>query len=238
MNSATTIRQASLASSLGRSLIFRGLSDEDLFRIASYSSVQPLAKGAILFKEGDPVDGFFVLRKGLIKAYRSDAEGREQFIHLIEADQSFAEPAVGGLSGYPADTRALEDSEVILIGREGFLEHLGQHSDLALRMLASLSRHLHELVGTIESYKLRDAESRLLHWLLERCRSDGGASEIRLHTTKVILAEELGSRPETLSRILAKLREAGLIALEGRCIRVPAPEELRRLLSAARTEVG
>lgn len=227
----STIRRATIATTLGRSLIFEGLGGEDLSKIAGYSSVVKLAKNEILFREGGKVDGFFVLEKGMIKAYRTDGEGREQFIHLIHPGQSFAEPAVGGLSGYPAHTRALEDSVVILIHRRPFLEHLRQHSELALRMLASLSRHLHELVGTIESYKLRDAESRFIHWLLERCESGEAGSEITMNTTQAVLAEELGTRPETLSRIIAKLRDSDLIVTDGRHIRIPDPAPLRSLVA-------
>lgn len=229
----STIRRAALASTLGHSLIFEGLSGDDLLQIAGYSTIAKLAKNDILFHEGDEVEGFFVLQEGMIKAYRTDADGREQLIHLIHPGQSFAEPAVGGLSGYPADTRALEDSVVILIHREPFLEHLRRHSELALRMLASLSRHLHELVGTIESYKLRDAESRLVHWLLERCGKEEAASQITMNTTRAVLAEELGTRPETLSRIFAKLRGLELITTEGRHIQVPDPVGLRNFMNTA-----
>lgn len=228
MNSPKTIRLAALAAALRQTAIFGGLPEADLLQIAGYSERQTLKKGEILFREGEPVIGFYVVIKGLIKAYRVDEAGREQVIHLIHSGESFAEPAVAGLPGYPADTRALEKTEVVLIRGREFLDHLRVQSDLALRMLASLSRHLHELVSSIESYRLRDAETRLLHWLTRRCVGEEHPVTFQLETSKGVLASELGTRQETLSRLLAKLRKADIIKVQGRTITITRPVELRR----------
>lgn len=225
------IQRAALASALRRVPIFNGLPEEDVSRIAGYASRQSLAKDEILFEEGAEVRGFYIVTKGLIKAYRIGESGREQLIHLVHPDESFAEPAVAGLPGYPAHTKALEKTEVILIPAAEFLDHLKTQTDLSLRMLASLSRHLHELVTTIENYKLRDAETRLLHWLLHRCEDGALSAVIRLSISKGTLASELGTRPETLSRILAKLRAAGEIVVDGREITIRDTGNLRRLFA-------
>lgn len=211
-------------------MIFKGLPEDDLRRIAGYARPRSLDKNEILFHEGGKVEGFYIVVRGLIKAYRIGEGGREQLIHLVHPDESFAEPAIAGLPGYPAHTRALEKTEVILIPAEDFLDHLRGQSELALRMLTSLSRHLHELVSVIESYKLRDAETRLLHWLLQRCDPSASESVIRLAISKGVLAAELGTRPETLSRIFAKLRDSGDMIVKGRVIHVPDTGRLHALL--------
>lgn len=233
MNSPDAIRLASLASALHGTSIFAGLSESDLLQIAGYSERRSLSKGEILFEEGQPVTGFYVVLKGLIKAYRVDESGREQVIHLIAEGQSFAEPAVAGLPGYPAHTCALEKSEVVLIRGPEFLAHLKVHSELGLRMLASLSRHLHELVSTIESYRLQDAEKRLLHWLISRCPSGEKSATVRLATSKGVLASELGTRQETLSRMLAKLRKAGILKVNGRDLVIERPDDLKQRFEAS-----
>jgi CRP-like cAMP-binding protein len=228
----TDIRRAALASSLRAATIFNGLPDDVLLRIAGYSSVRKLRKNDILFREGEKVVGFFIVAKGMIEAFRADETGREQLIHLIHAGESFAEPAVAGLPGYPAHTRALEPTEVIQISGDGFLAHLRERSDLAMRMLGSLSRHLHELVSTIESYKLRDAETRLLHWLIRRCPAGNKPALVTLGVSKMVLAAELGTRQETLSRIFAKLKKSGQIAVSGREITIPSPVALKKLFES------
>lgn len=232
MATPNLIRRAALASTLQRALIFKGLPEDDLLRIAGYARPRSLDKGEILFHEGGKVEGFYIVVRGLIKAYRIGEGDREQLIHLVHPDESFAEPAIAGLPGYPADTKALEKTEVILIPADDFLEHLRGKSELALRMLTSLSRHLNELVNVIESYKLRDAETRLLHWLLQRCDPGVSKSVIHLAISKGVLAAELGTRQETLSRILAKLRDSGDIIVKGREIQVPDTVRLRALFES------
>lgn len=229
MSSPDLIRTAALAQELRNSSIFSGLEAGELLQIAAYSVRVSLAKNQILFREGDAVIGFYVVIKGAIKAYRINGAGREQVIHLIHEGGSFAEPAVAGLPGYPAHTRALEPTEVVLIRSQPFLDHLKVNTDLALRMLASLSRHLHELVTTIEGYRLRDAETRLLHWLLRQAGDGGEPVSIELGIPKSVLASELGTRQETLSRLFAKLGKTGALKVEGKIILIEKPALLRRI---------
>lgn len=229
MADAENIRTAALAQELQRTSIFSGLSESELLQVAGYSERVGLKKNEVLFREGDPVIGFYVVLKGAIKAYRINEAGKEQVIHLIHPGGSFAEPAVAGLAGYPAHTQALEPTEVVLVRAEPFLDHLRVNSELALRILASLSRHLHELVSTIEGYRLKDAEARLLHWLLNRTSHGTTPTSVELTVPKSVLASELGTRQETLSRLFAKLRKAGVVKVQGRTITVENPQALRAL---------
>lgn len=211
MRDKASIRRAALAAALRRTAIFEGLPELELLRIADYSEIRPLGRGEMLFRQGDPVAGFFVLLRGTIQVFRRDEEGREQLIHLFHPGDSFAEPAVAGLPAYPADARAVRASEVVLVRRDPFLDHQREKPDLAMRMLASLSRHLHSLVTAIDHFKSRDAETRLIHWIVRRCEGREGRVEINLIHSKSVLAAELGARPETLSRIFARLRAESLI---------------------------
>ena len=223
------IRTAALAQALQHSSIFSGLGVTELSQIASYSQRIPLAKDQILFHEGDPVVGFYIVLRGCIKAYRINEAGREQVIHLIHPGGSFAEPAVAGLPGYPAHTVALESSEVVLVKSEPFLNHLRVNSELALRMLASLSRHLHELVATIDSYRLRNAKTRLLHWLLQQAGGSMVSVAFKLSVPKSVLASEMGTRQETLSRLFAKLSKQGIVKVQGKMITIADPAALKAL---------
>lgn len=224
-----TIRTAALAQALQNSSIFSGLDSTELFQIASYSERILLPKGQILFREGDPVIGFYIVLRGCIKAYRISEAGREQVIHLIHPGGSFAEPAVAGLPGYPAHTVALETSEVVLVKSTPFLDHLRVNSELALRMLASLSRHLHELVATIDSYRLQNVETRLLHWLLQRTGESAVPVVFELSVPKSVLASELGTRQETLSRLFGKLRKQGILRVQGKTLTLTNPVRLKAL---------
>ena len=116
--------------------------------------------------------------------------------------------------------------------KEGFLALLRRQPELALRMLSSMSVHLRQLVGQIEDLTMKDVETRLANWLLKRCPNPDAVAPaaIELKTTKRVLAAELGTVSETLSRTLAKFRQQKLLAVKGKTLTILSPAKLRDLL--------
>lgn len=233
-----TMKQAAILNALRTCQLFAGLSSSDLHRVAAITRLRSLDLDEYLFHEGDPSTGFFVVRNGVINVHRVNAAGKEQVIHLFRAGESFAEATLATERGYPAEARALEPTQVLHIQKTGFLGVLKSQPGLALRMLGSMSLRLRTLVGQLEDLTLKDVETRLANWLLKRCPDPAELSPARvdLRTTKRVLAAELGTVSETLSRTLAKFREQGLITVTGRSITVHRPADLaallRRLLGA------
>lgn len=143
-----------------------------------------------------------------------------------------AAPPHSAPTGYPADARALEPTQVLLVQKTGILELLKRQPELALRMLGSMSSHLRVLVGQLEDLTLKDVETRLANWLVKRCpnsQSDNPVT-IELTMTKRVLAAELGTVGETFSRTMAKLRAQKLLTVKGRTVTVLAPKRLVELL--------
>ena len=127
---------------------------------------------------------------------------------------------------HAAVVEGTEPSTVLLIPKGPLLELIGRRPDLAMRILGSMSAHLRVLVGVLDDLTLKDAETRVINWLLNRCAPIGPA-EIRLGSTKRVLAAELATSSETLSRTLARLRDAGLIEVRGSLVRVADSGALR-----------
>jgi CRP-like cAMP-binding protein len=229
------LRVTAIAATFRSCQLFTGLPAADLEAIASFSVLKPLAKGAYLFREGDPSEGFYVVQRGAVDIHRVSPAGKEQVIRVFRPGESFAEATVATERGNPVDARALETSSVILVPKAPFLALLSRRPDLALRMLAAMSQHLRVLVGLVEDMTLKDVETRFLNWLVKRCPVDGpGPRDVALGMTKRTLAAELGTSSETLSRTFAKLRDDRLLAVKGRTLRVLDPPALharfRRLL--------
>jgi len=135
-------------------------------------------------------------------------------------------------AGYPAEARALEPTQVLLVQKAGILDLLKRQPELALRMLGSMSGHLHALIGQLEDLTAKDVETRLAHWLVKRCPEPRGErpARIELTMTKRVLAAELGTVGETFSRTLAKFRELRLLEVKGKTITVLSPVKLNALL--------
>lgn len=214
--------------------MFADLGSDDLERIGKFVEVRRVGRGDYLFREGDAARGFFIIRQGAVNVHRLSADGAEKTIHVFRQGQSFAEGALAGDGGYPASARAVEDCDLLLVPRAEFLSLIRSNAELALRMIGSMSQHLRLLVNALEDLQGKDVETRLIHWLLKRCPQPrpAGPFEIALDVTKTALASELSTRNETLSRALARLRDAGQIAVEGKRIRILAPQKLEAQFSA------
>ena len=230
--SLAKFRQAAIVNTLRSCQLFAGLAPADLIAIAEITVIKSLDKGDYLFREGEPSQGFFIAQKGAINIHRVNAAGKEHVIHIFRAGESFAEAALATPTGYPADARAVESSQVLQVQKAGFLALLRCQPELVLRMLGSMSLHLRVLVGQLEDMTLKDVETRLANWLIKRCPDPDSEQpvSIELPTTKRMLAAELGTVSETFSRTLAKFREQKLVAVKGKSLVVLCPARLHSLL--------
>ena len=209
-----------------------GLPATDIAAIASFVVPKHLDKGDYLFREGDRSEGFYIVQKGTINVHRVSAAGKEQVIHLFRPIESFAEGTLATASGYPADARATEPTTVLVIPKKDFVDLLQSRPELALRMLGSMSQHLRVIVGLLDDLTLKDMETRLANWLLKRCPRpiSDRVIEIELGRTKRVLAAEMGTTSETLSRTLAKFRDQHFLQVKGNIITLTKPRELQKLL--------
>jgi CRP/FNR family transcriptional regulator len=230
--SLAELRQVAAVNTLRSCQLFAGLPPADLNKIAAIAVLKTLSKGEYLFHERDASHGFYVVQKGAVNVHRVNASGKEQIIHVFRAGESFAEATLATESGYPADARALESSQVLLVQKSEFIALLKRQPELALRMLGAMSQHLRVLVGLLDDLTLKDVETRLANWLIKRCpnRKSTAAMRIELPMTKRVLAAELGTVSETFSRTLAKFREQKLIGVKGKTLTVLCPARLNELL--------
>ena len=226
------LKRIAIVNTLRGCRLFAGLPPGDLEKITDATSVKALAKGEYLFHEGDAARGFYIVQRGAVNVHRVTIAGKEQVIHIFRAGDSFAEASLASPSGYPADARALEATQVLLVQKEGILALVRRQPELALRMLGSMSAHLRALVGQLEDLTLKDVETRLANWLVKRCPNPQSESpvKIELTLTKRVLAAELGTVGETFSRTLAKFRDQKLIAVQGKVVTVLSPVTLGALL--------
>jgi len=161
MTKLEDLKQFAITNSLRSCQLFTGLALEDLQAIAAFTTVKALERGDYLFHEGDPAHGFYIVQRGAVNVHRVTAAGKEQVIHVFRTGDSFAEVALASATGYPADARALETTQVLLVQKEGFLGLLKRQPQLVLRMLGSMSSHLRVLVGQIEDLTVKDVETQL-----------------------------------------------------------------------------
>ncbi len=206
--------------------LFAGLDDPQIERVRGIARLIQARRREVIFREGDPVEGIFVLLDGLVKIYKLSPEGKEHILHVIHPGQTFAEAAVFMAGGYPAYAEALQKSRAVLLPKRAFLDLLRTEPEISLRMIAALSRYLKLFADRIEDLSLKDVSARLARWFL-RTAEQKGRDFWDLEITKAELASQLGTVSETLSRTLRKFREAGWIQVRGRFVKILDREALQ-----------
>jgi len=233
MSALAEYRQIGIANTLRTCELFSGMQPQDLNHIAEITVVRSLDKGQYLFRQSDSPYGFFIVQNGAINVHRVNSSGREQVLHVFRAGESLAEDTVATeTGGYPADARAVEDSQVLQVQKAPFVALLKRHPELALKILQAMGRQMRVLIAHFDDVTLKHVEARLANWLIQRCPDRASAAPVRieLNTTKRVLASELGTVSETLSRMLSKFRRKRLIIVAGKIITVVNPSRLSLVL--------
>lgn len=205
---------------IGAVPLFKGLPQEQLAALAAIAVEQDFGRGQLIFSEGDHGAGFYVVLQGRVKIFKLSLEGKEQILHFMGPGEPIGEVAVFAGQDFPAYAQALEPSRLLLFPRADFVDLLQKNPTLALNMLAILSRRLRRFAHMIEDLSLKEVPGRLAAYLLYLGQRQGWPPQLELDVTKGQLASLLGTIPETLSRILARMSRQGLIASEGPRIKV------------------
>lgn len=218
---------------LRQAYLFSDADDTQLARLCQHLQSLSLRHGEALFHHGQPATRFFFLRRGQVKLFRVSPDGHEKIIEIIQPGQTFAEAVMfmGTEGRYPVSGEAISDCELYAFEQQAFLQVLRDSHEISFGMLAAMSRRLHMLVNQIDSLTLQNATYRLVMYLLELApREAKPGADIDLATPKTALASRLAIQPETFSRLLAKLRDQGLIEVRGAHIILRDLRGLRELV--------
>ena len=209
--------------------LFQGLPRDQIRDLAMILADQTFNRGQIIFSEGEEGDGFYVVISGQVRIFKVSPDGKEQILHIFGPGEPIGEVAVFAGEHFPANAQALQESRIFFFPRESLLGLIKANPSLALNMLAILSRRLRRFTALIDDLSLKEVPGRVAAHLLYLSEQKSGATDLELSITKAQLASLLGTIPETLSRILAKMTAQGLIDLDGPRISILDLEGIRDL---------
>ncbi|MGB9698240.1 MAG: Crp/Fnr family transcriptional regulator [Thermodesulfobacteriota bacterium] len=205
---------------IARLPLFQGLERKHYEALAMILVDQVFKRGEDIFYEDDEGTGFYVVISGRVKIFKLSAEGKEQILHIFGPGEPFGEVAVFAGKRFPANAQAVEESRVFFFPRQEFINLIRKDPSLALNMLAVLSERLRRFATIIENLSLKEVPGRLAAHLLYLIEREKGATTLTLEISKNQLASLLGTIPETLSRILARMEKEKLIKSEGKRITI------------------
>ena len=226
-----------ISSALKRAQLFAGLSEPEMQSLSARAVRKLYDAGELVFSEGEPCEGFYVVLAGKIRIFKTSATGREQILAIEGPGSSVAELPVFDGGRYPASVAAVDGSEMIFISRKDFQAFCLQHPQVALKVLAVVGSRLRRLVGIIEELSFTTVRQRLVSHLL-RLASDIGQKtergiEITLPGSHQDLAHQIGTVRELVSRNLSRLQAEGLLELDARRILIRDPKGLEAIQSSS-----
>lgn len=214
--------------------LLAGLSPGQLQRLLAATHVDDFEAGQLLFDRGQPAQSFFIVLEGQVNLVLYSRSGEEKIVEILGPGHSFAEAVMFmEAPGYPVSAVAALRSRVARFSNAVYLAILRESPETCLRMLGHLSRRLHMRLREIEYLTLESATHRLVRLIEGRLPHEApGPVEITLQESRQELASRLSMKPETLSRILRHLSDAGAIAVHGRVLQVPDRKKLLAVLDS------
>lgn len=214
---------------LRRVPIFNGLTETELQFLAERAVPRNYSKGELLFAEGDPCTGLFVIESGHVRIFKSSPSGREQVLAVEGPGSSVAELPLFDGGTYPASTAAVGDARIHFISKQDFHSLCLVHPQVPLKVLKVVGGRLRKLVGIIEELSFTTVRSRLISVLVRLAKAGKktpAGIEIQLPPSNQELASEIGTVRELVSRNLSRLQAEDLIRMDAKTVIIP---DLRRL---------
>ena len=216
-----------IAQRLSEFYMFSELQSTQIQHLTNGTRLVEMPRGTILFNRGDRANGFYLLLEGQVKLGVISPQGDEKVIGLIQPGQSFGEAVLFLERSFPIHAQATMDTKVLLIAREAIFDILDNDVTVVRRMLAGISARNRQLVNDIESISLQNSTQRLIGYLLQISAESPNPERVQLPANKLTIASMLNITPETLSRVMLRLQNAGLIEVNGKEIVITKVAGLR-----------
>ncbi len=221
------------ATTLSRTAIFSGLTENELKFLAQRAVLRRFSPGELVFSEGEPCSGMYVVESGHVRIYKSSASGREQVLNIEGPGSSVAELPVFDGGNYPASVSAVEEAALLFVSKQDFQALCLAHPQVALKVLRVVGARLRKLVGIIEELSFTTVRHRLASFLVRLAQHGKRAEhgiEVTLPSSNQELAAQIGTVRELVSRNLSRLQAEGLIRMDGRSVFIPDLQALETIL--------
>jgi CRP/FNR family transcriptional regulator len=232
----TLDRNPVIVATLKATQLFSALDDAELAAFARRAVIHRIGAGELLFSEGEPCTGLYVVASGRIRISKISPSGREQVLTVEGPGSSIAELPVFDGGAYPASAAAVDESQLLFVSRSDFRSCCLEHPEVALKLLQVVGSRLRRLVGIIEELSFTSLRQRLISWLLRQAPAHENTFEIGLSHQEI--AAHIGTVRELVSRNMARLQAEGLIQTKGHEVTILDRHKLEAELSSLPQGLG
>lgn len=194
---------------------FDDLPEAMLQEISAYMHLREYQRGDVLFWEGDPCDGLYIVKQGSAKIFLLSPQGRQYIVRILLERDTFSEvPAFDGAPN-PVNVEALENCLVWVIDSEMLRGLVILHPQFAQKVLGNFGKMLRGMVHKVSEMAFYQVTHRLARLIAEMSEEKSVP-----HWTQEQLAARLGTVREVVARSLKELERSGAIKIEDRRIQI------------------
>jgi CRP-like cAMP-binding protein len=205
---------------------FSGLSPAQLDSLKVLIFEKTAERGEFIVLESEPAEALYFVVSGVVKVFKTSADGREQILQIVRPGESFNDAPVFDGGGNPASAQAMGTVTLYGIKNSDMSTILRTHPQVALNVIHVLSQKMRHLVSLVEDLSFKHVTSRLAKILLEYAGDGVVPSKPRL--TQQEMAAMAGTAREMIGRSLKELEDEGVIRLEHHRIVVADKEALKK----------
>lgn len=207
--------------------LFDGLPAAQYAQLSLSSSEKHYRRDQFVFLKGDRPTHLFAILEGTIKLACQSPQGEEKIIDLLGPGQVFGESALLLDTPYPYLTAAVTDARLLLVEGAALRRSLQSSPILTHRLLTQIAQGICTVMRDLEDIRTRSPRERVVRFLLDQRRPPATvAQSVPIPVPKHAFASLLGMTPESLSRNMRDLADAGLIEVGKRGIEVLDPQRL------------
>jgi CRP-like cAMP-binding protein len=207
---------------LAKSTVFRHLNHEELLLLPIDILPDNYKRGAIIYQEGDRINGFYVVCKGIIKIFKTGVDGKDQILRFAKPGDvmGFRSTITGELAC--TTTKAIEDAEIIYIPGKIVKSIVQTNGNFAMDLLLIACRELGEANDYITDIAQKTVRERLAEVLIQLKRTFELDKDnfLQITLTREELANMVGTATESVIRLLSEFKQDKLIELHGRKIKI------------------
>jgi CRP-like cAMP-binding protein len=198
---------------------------------ASMDSVK-IAKGSILFKEGDEGEHLYVIIDGKLKLGTSSGDGRENLLSILGPGEMFGELSLFDPGPRTSTATAVTDAKLLSLGHEKVIPWLKQHPEVSLQLLTRLSQRLRRTNEAVGDLVFSDVPGRVAKALIDLGDRFGKTTPegllVNHDLTQEELAQLVGASRETVNKALADFAGRGWLKLDGRSVLITDVDRLSK----------
>lgn len=198
--------------------LFSGLSTNDVRILEQHAKTKVYRKNTLIIEEGDTADSLYILISGAVRIYITDRYGKEVVLELLDEPGTwFGELALVGETTRTASVVTSEESTLMSISQQDFLQCLQNHSQIALALIRYLVSKIKALTERVSVIALNDVYGRVIAVLHNLIREENN----QLITRPLVqqdIAFMVGATRETVGKILKGLKQGGYIEIKDKRI--------------------